>query len=158
MSADPIPRVLVVDDMPLVRQVFGRFLTLSGMAVSFASDGYEGLEAARMTQPDLIVSDLEMPRMDGVAFCVVLRADEATRRVPIVVVTGSGGAAARAALDAGCDAVLPKPCSRDLLIATIRDLLERAAEARATAAPIGRTERARAATATAPPRPQGERS
>jgi CheY-like chemotaxis protein len=145
MSADAMPRVLIIDDMPLARQVVGRFLTLAGMAVSFATDGYEGLEAARMTQPDLIVSDLEMPRMDGVAFCVALRADETTRRVPIVVVTGSGGVEARAALDAGCDAVLPKPCSRELLIATIRDLLERGAEARAASA------------TTPPPLPDGRR-
>jgi two-component system, cell cycle response regulator len=150
MSADPKPRVLVVDDVPLVRQVFGRFLTLAGMAVSFATDGHEGLAVARMTVPDLIVSDLEMPRMDGVAFCAAVRADEATRRVPIVVVTGSGGVEARAALDAGCDAVLPKPCSRDLLIATIRDLLERVEETRAAAAAIAPTEPARAATATTP--------
>jgi CheY-like chemotaxis protein len=157
MSADPIPRVLVVDDMPLVREVFGRVLTLSGMAVSFATDGHEGLTAARAMVPDLIVSDLEMPRMDGVAFCVALRADETTRRVPIVVVTGSGGVQARAALDAGCDAVLPKPCARDLLIATIRDLLRRAEETRAAAAPIEPTEQARAATATTPLPPPDER-
>jgi CheY-like chemotaxis protein len=158
MSADPIPRVLIVDDVPLVRQVFGRFLTLSGMAVSFATDGHEGLTAARTMPPDLIVSDLEMPRMDGVAFCAAIRADEATRQVPIVVVTGSGGVQARAALDAGCDAVLPKPCSRELLIATIRDLLDRGAEARAAAAPIEPAEPPRVATATSPlPLPGGRR-
>jgi len=150
MSADPIPRVLVVDDMPLVRQVFGRFLSLAGMAVSFAVDGHDGLAAARASRPDLIVSDLEMPRMDGVAFCAALRADETTRQVPIVVVTASGGAQARAALDAGCDAVLPKPCSRELLVATIRDLLARSAQARAEAASMERPEPARVATATTP--------
>jgi CheY-like chemotaxis protein len=153
MTTDPIPRVLVVDDVPLVREVFGRFLTIAGMAVSFASDGHEGLEAARRMPPDIIVSDLEMPRMNGVAFCAALRADEATRLVPIVVVTGSGGAEARAALDAGCDAVLPKPCSRELLIATIRDLLARADRARAATAPIEQTEPAPAATVTLPPSP-----
>jgi CheY-like chemotaxis protein len=137
MSAGPIPRVLIVDDMPLVRQVLGRLLALSGMVVSLAADGCEALTEARATLPDVIVSDLEMPRMDGVALCRALRADEATRRVPIVVVTAGGGTQIRAALDAGCDAVLAKPCSRDLLIATIRDLLQRSAEARAAAAPIG---------------------
>ena len=150
MSADPIPRGLVVDDMPLVRQVFGRFLTMSGMTVSFAVDGHDGLTAARTSLPDLIVSDLEMPRMDGVAFCAAIRADETTRQVPIVVVTASGGAQARAALDAGCDAVLPKPCSRELLVATIRDLLARSAQARAEAASMERPEPARVATATTP--------
>jgi len=149
MSADRIPRVLVVDDMLLVRQVFGRFLTLSGMAVSFAADGHDGLTAARASVPDVIVSDLEMPRMDGIAFCAAIRADEKTRHVPIVVVTASGGEEARAALDAGCDAVLPKPCSRELLVATIRDLLARVA-ARAAAASAERSEPASPATATSP--------
>ncbi len=143
MSADPKPRVLVVDDAPLVREIFGSFLTHSGMAVSFAADGLEGLKEARAAKPDVIVSDLDMPRMDGVAFCAALRADDATRRVPIVVVTAGGGEYARAALDAGCDAVLPKPCSRELLIATIRDLL-------------AQPEKARAVGATTPPRPPDE--
>ena len=142
MPSPGTPRVLVVDDMPQVRQVFGRFLTLSGMEPSFAADGVEGLAAARASRPDLVISDLEMPRMDGVALCVALRADAATRHVPIVAVTASGGPTAQAALAAGCDVVLPKPCSRALLIATIRDLLAVVAErrdaatiCRATAAP-----------------------
>ena len=111
MSPALIPRVLVVDDVPHVRQLFGRFLTMAGMEPSFAADGVEGLAAARASRPDLVLCDLEMPRMDGIALCAALRADAATRRLPIVAVTGSGEQAARAAMAAGCDAVLPKPCS-----------------------------------------------
>jgi len=118
--------VLVVDDVADVRHMFGRFLTQEGIEPSFAADGVEGLAAARVYRPDLVLCDVEMPRMDGVALCAALRAEDATRRVPIVVVTGSGSPGALAALAAGCDAVLPKPCSRALLIATIRDLLGRA--------------------------------
>jgi len=134
MSPAPIPRVLVVDDFPHVRQLFGRFLTLAGMEPSFAADGVEGLTAARASRPDLVLCDLEMPRMDGIALCAALRADAATRRLPIIAVTGSGDEAARAAMAAGCDAVLPKPCSRALLLATIRDLLARTEVTRAAAA------------------------
>jgi len=133
MDTSPAPRVLVVDDVLEVRQVFGRFLTMAGMASSFAADGVEGLAAARASPPDLVLCDLEMPCMDGIALCAALRADAATRRVPIVAVTGSGGPAAQAALAAGCDVVLPKPCSRALLMATIRDLLGRTAVTRAAA-------------------------
>ena len=139
----PIPRVLVVDDVLQVRQLFGRFLTLAGMEASFAADGLEGLAAARTSRPDLVVCDIEMPRMNGIALCEALRADAATRWLPIVVVTASGGPAALAAIAAGCDAVLPKPCSRALLLATVRDLLER-------------TEAARAASATRPWPPPDE--
>ncbi len=123
MNTPPVPRVLVVDDVLQVRQVFGRFLIMAGMEPSFAADGVEGLAAARVSPPDLVLCDLEMPRMDGVALCAALRAEEATCRVPILAVTGAGGDAALAATAAGCDAVLPKPCSRVLLIATVRDLL-----------------------------------
>lgn len=128
-----MPRVLIVDDMPHVRQLFGRFLTLAGMEPAFAADGLEGLTAVRALRPDLVLCDLEMPRMNGIALCTALRADAATRRLPIVAVTASGGTAALAALAAGCDAVLPKPCSRALLLATVRDLLERTAPRAASA-------------------------
>ena len=141
MTASAIPRVLVVDDVLQVRQVFGRFLSMDGIEPSFAADGVAGLTAARASKPDLVLCDLEMPRMGGVALCAALRADRATRSLPIVAVTGSGGPAALAALAAGCDVVLPKPCSRALLIATVRDLLGSAATARA-------------ATAATTPRPQ----
>lgn len=133
MNTPARPRVLIVDDQPQMRQLFGRFLTLAGMAPSFAADGVDGLAAARAEPPDLVLCDIEMPRMDGVALCAALRADAATQRVPIVAVTAGGGASSLAAIAAGCDAVLPKPCSRELLLATIRDLLAAAAAARAAA-------------------------
>jgi CheY-like chemotaxis protein len=129
MNAALTPRVLVVDDVLQVRQLFGRFLSQDGMEPSFAADGVEGLAAVRAVRPDLVLCDLEMPRMDGIALCAALRADVRTRRLPIVAITAGGGPTASAALAAGCDAVLPKPCSRDLLLATIRDLLA-SAEAR----------------------------
>lgn len=134
MDLSRSPRVLVVDDMPQVRQAFGRFLTVEGMEPSFAADGVEALTAARAARPDLVVCDLEMPRMNGIDLCAALRADAETRGVPIVAVTESGGDVALAALAAGCDAVLPKPCPGPLLLATIRDLLASAERARAVAA------------------------
>ena len=143
MRAARYARVLVVDDVLQVRQLFGRFLTLAGMEPTFAADGFEALVAARASRPDLVLCDLEMPRMNGIEMCAALRGDAATRRLPIVAVTGSGGPAALAAIAAGCDVVLPKPVSRALLLATVRDLLER-------------TEKARAAGATAPLPPPSE--
>lgn len=130
MNADVMPRVLVVDDMVLVRDLFGRFLEQAGMKPSFAEDGLEALDSVRTQLPDAIVADIEMPRMDGVALCTPLRADERTRHVPIVVVTAGSAEQVQAALRAGCDAVLEKPCSRALLIATVRTLLDRAAARR----------------------------
>jgi CheY-like chemotaxis protein len=134
MNTHASPRVLVIDDHPQMRQLFGRFLTLAGMAPIFASDGVDGLAAARAAAPDLVLCDIEMPRMDGVALCAALRADAATRGVPIVAITAGGGDSSMAAIAAGCDVVLPKPCSRELLLATIRKLLAAAASSRAAAA------------------------
>lgn len=95
------------------------------MEVLTAENGTVALDAARRAVPDVIVTDVDMPLMDGLDLCRHLRADVVTRDVVVVVVTGDATAQAEAALDAGCDAVLGKPCSRTLLLATIRLLLER---------------------------------
>lgn len=115
--------VLVVDDEPQIRRLFGQFLRRSGMVVTFAEDGVGGLAEARAHVPDAIVSDLGMPRMDGLQLCRALRRDPATKAVPIVVVSGDGTGQLCAAFEAGCDAVLVKPCTGALLVSTIRRLL-----------------------------------
>lgn len=120
-------RVLVVDDAPDIRRIHTRFLHASGMEVFTAENGILALDAARRAVPDVIVTDVDMPVMDGLTLCRQLRADAATRRVAVVVVTRDAREQAQAALDAGCDAVLEKPCSRTLLLATIRLLLDRRA-------------------------------
>ena len=102
-----------------------RFLHGSGMEVLTAENGTMALDAARRAVPDVIVTDVDMPIMDGLDLCRQLRADAATRDVVVVVVTGDATDQAQAALDAGCDAVLGKPCSRTLLLATIKMLLDR---------------------------------
>lgn len=120
----PSPRVLVVDDIPEMRQVFTRFLDASGMEVFEAENGAAALNAVRNAVPDVVVSDIDMPLMDGLELCRQLRADPVTRRVIVVIVSGDASVQARAAVDAGCDAVLGKPCSVELLMATIRRLLD----------------------------------
>lgn len=116
-------RVFVVDDMPDVRRVFAEFLAGAGLHVTEADGGRAALQAARRTKPDLVVTDIRMPDMDGIELCRLMRADPATSDVPIVVVSGDAGSQAEAAWAAGCDAVLGKPCSRTLLVATVQQLL-----------------------------------
>jgi CheY-like chemotaxis protein len=117
-------RVLVVDDAPEVRDVHVRFLHSSGMEVFTAATGIEALETARRAVPDIIVLDVNMPAMDGLTLCRRLRANAATQHLVLVVVTGDAEGRALAAHAAGCDAILGKPCSRDLLVATIQRLVE----------------------------------
>ena len=123
MTSSRVPYVLVVDDECQIRDLFGRFLGQSGIAVAFAADGVAGLAEARTRVPDAIVSDLSMPRMDGLALCRALRRDPATKAVPILVVSGNDASQMRAAFDAGCDAVLAKPCTGAQLVSTINRLL-----------------------------------
>jgi two-component system alkaline phosphatase synthesis response regulator PhoP len=117
--------VLLVDDADDIRQIHQRFFHGTGMEVLTAENGHVALKVARRVVPDVIVTDVDMPIMDGLTLCRQVRADAATRRVAVVVVTGDAADQERAAIDAGCDAVLAKPCSRRLLIATVRRLLDR---------------------------------
>ena len=81
--------ILVVDDSAVVRRMLGLILERSGHDVRFAVDGREGLEAVRARRPDLVLSDLEMPVMDGIAFVRSLREDAGTSGIPVVMLTAS---------------------------------------------------------------------
>ena len=139
MTRPRAPYVLVVDDEPHIRNLFGRFLSGSGIAVAFAEDGVGGLAEARARVPDAIVSDLAMPRMDGLALCRALRRDPVTMAVPILVVSGNA-AQLGAAFDAGCDAVLAKPCTGALLVSIIHRLLRLPSSTPAATQPLSSLE------------------
>jgi CheY-like chemotaxis protein len=125
-SAAGVPLVLVVDDDAAVRALFASFLRRAGIDVDLACDGVDAVGRLRLRVPDAVVCDLEMPNMDGLAFCQRLRADATSRAVPVVIVSGGGMLALGRALEAGCDAVLAKPCSGTVLVATVARLLDRA--------------------------------
>ena len=81
---------------------------------------------AALSPPDFVVTDIEMPDLDGVELCRRLRQLAGAAQIPIIAVTGAARSQGDQATAAGCDAVLPKPCSPALLVATIHRLLERA--------------------------------
>jgi CheY-like chemotaxis protein len=83
-------RLLLVDDEPHVTLVLSRKLERAGYEVQTARDGEEGFETARSFQPDLIVSDLQMPRMDGLGMATTLAGDKATAHIPILMLSGRG--------------------------------------------------------------------
>jgi chemosensory pili system protein ChpA (sensor histidine kinase/response regulator) len=116
--------VLLVDDQAAVRDLFSSFLRRAGVDVDQAQDGVEAISRLRLRVPDAVVCDLDMPGMDGLAFCRSLRADASTHAVPILIVSGAGGPALRRALEAGCNAVLAKPCSGAMLVAAVARLLD----------------------------------
>jgi len=83
--------VLVVDDVPEAREVVARLLKRGGIQAVTAEDGYEALAAVNTQAPDLVLLDLTMPRMDGVAVLKALRGDPRWRHLPVVLFTAVSG-------------------------------------------------------------------
>jgi two-component system, OmpR family, response regulator MprA len=117
-------RVLVVDDEPAVREALRRALALEGYDVELAANGAEALKKVGSADPDLVVLDVLMPEVDGLAACRRLRADG--NRVPVLMLTARAGIGDRVdGLDAGADDYLVKPFALEELLARIRALLRR---------------------------------
>jgi two-component system, cell cycle response regulator DivK len=118
------PLVLVVDDFEDNRAMYAEFLSCSGYRVEQASNGEEAVEITLRLKPDVVVMDLSLPVMDGWEAIRRLKADEGTRTIPIVALTGHALAIhSRGALDAGCDAFLTKPCLPDKLVQKVEELI-----------------------------------
>ena len=102
--------VLVVDDDPVIVRLLEVNFEMEGFAVRTAADGLEGLESAKAQHPDVIVSDVMMPRMDGLQLVNELKADPATASIPVILLSAKAQADdVRAGLDAGADDYVTKP-------------------------------------------------
>ena len=126
-AVDPIENdrvVVVADDSISVRKFVGRMLEKAGYRVKLASDGFEASEVVAQTGCHLVITDLEMPRMNGYELIAHLRQDPATRRIPVLVVTSRAGAKHRdRAMKEGASGFLTKPVQEDQLIATVEGLI-----------------------------------
>jgi two-component system, cell cycle response regulator DivK len=101
--------------------MYSEYLSYSGLHVSEASTGRGGLESVHEHQPDVVVTDIAMPGMDGLEMTRLLRADAPTRYLPIIAVSGQASDRAR---EAGADVVLVKPCEPDRLLRVIEHVLK----------------------------------
>jgi CheY-like chemotaxis protein len=127
MTEKNAPLILVVDDYQDAREMYAEYLQFSGFRVAEAKNGNEAVEQAFALKPDLILMDLSLPGMDGWEATRRLKADETTKRIPIVALTGHALAgASEGARKAGCDSFVTKPCLPDDLVVEVRRMLNTA--------------------------------
>ena len=123
-SSSDSPRILIVEDTPEVARWQMRQLNPE-YSFYFAADGLEGLEKAEKIVPDLIITDIMMPRMDGFDLCRKVRESELLRHIPVIMVTAKATPEDRVTgLDAGADAYLEKPFHTEELQVRVEKLLE----------------------------------
>ena len=118
------PRVLLVDDYPDAREMYSEYLEFCGFEVVEAGNGMEALQRAADDNPDIILMDLSLPVMDGWEATRRLKADERTKAIPVLAVTGHAlTGVSNDAKNAGCDGFITKPCLPEDLVAEIRKVL-----------------------------------
>ena len=116
-----VPLVMVVDDSLTVRKITSRMLIREGFAVATAKDGVDGLQQLQDIEPDLILLDIEMPRMDGFEFARNVRADAKTKSIPIIMITSRTAEKHRnRALELGVNEYMGKPYQEEQLLVLIR--------------------------------------
>ncbi|MBW3572085.1 MAG: response regulator [Gemmatimonadetes bacterium] len=115
------PVILIADRDQTVRELQRFFLDRAGYAVEFADDGEAALERARAAPPALVVTEILIPKIDGLALCRRLREDPATAGVPVIVF--SILSAAPRAAEAGASAFLRKPLVESVFVAAVNDLV-----------------------------------
>ncbi len=117
--------ILVVDRDPHIRELEAHFLNQAGFAVEFAADGIAALEYCRHRSPDIIITEILVPRLDGLALCRQLKADPKTHQITVLIF--SILAASARATEAGADAFLMKPLADHRLVGTVQQLIKQQA-------------------------------
>ena len=117
-------RIVVADDMAPLLETLSETLRTDGYEVFSAADGEEAMALVRTESPDLVLTDINMPSLNGIELCRRLKDDPATRLIPVMLLTGLDGRADRlAGIDAGADEFLTKPVNTSELRARVRSLM-----------------------------------
>src|SRR6476619_3590698 len=120
-------RILIVEDDPDIAELVARYLEKAGFVTERATSGREALKAIAAKAPDLLVLDLMLPHVDGLEVCRVVRGNESTAGLPIIMLTARADESERiVGLELGADDYLAKPFSPNELVARVRALLRRA--------------------------------
>jgi DNA-binding NarL/FixJ family response regulator len=119
-------RLLLVDDEPGLREAVQAYLEDSGFTVDVAGSAREAWEILQQRTPELVISDIMMPQVDGYQFLKQMREDPRFKALPVVFLTARGMKSDRIqGYQAGCDAYIPKPFEPDELVAIVENLLQR---------------------------------
>lgn len=117
--------ILLVDDELHVSQILGRRLAREGYRIEMARDGVEALEHVRAERPDLIISDLQMPRMDGMALAVALTEEAGMGSVPVILLTARGHRVDQEVVEkTGIVRLMAKPFSSHEMVTVVGEVLE----------------------------------
>ena len=118
-------KILVIEDDFAIQSLTVKALQSRGFRTLTAPDGLAGLEVARQQLPDLIVCDIQMPRMNGIELCRALRADERTSRLPVIMLTAKGFEFDHDEMkrELGISEIMLKPFSPRELLKTVEELL-----------------------------------
>ena len=120
------PRILIIDDDVGFRDLLRIHLTQAGYQVEVAEDGVEGGRALLANPPDLIVSDVNMPFLDGFELLSLMRSDESTAAIPVILLSGRSDVDTIAkAVDLGASDFLTKPVTHDQLLESVQACLAR---------------------------------
>ena len=118
------PHVLVVDDSPTVRKLIAGKLEKCGHEVHCTNDGVEAMERLAELQPDLVLLDINMPRMDGYQVCKLIRSNEATKDIPVIMISGKDGFFDKVrGKMAGSSGYITKPFGPETLMKTVESYL-----------------------------------
>lgn len=113
--------------------MYAEFLSIE-FDVMTAADGEDALSLMRLEPPDLIITDLSLPRLNGFELVARIRSDAQLKSIPIICLSGYGGLDhERRALEAGCDRILLKPCMPDALAGIVNEMIQHAAKRRTDA-------------------------
>ncbi len=119
-----MPRILLVEDNDMNRDMLSRRLTKRGYEVAIAMDGVDGVNITRATSPDLVLMDMSLPLKDGWEATAELKADPATKAIPIIGLSAHAMSGDRdKALEAGCDDYDTKPIELERLLSKIEALI-----------------------------------
>lgn len=115
------PKILLVDDVMLFLAIEKGFLELSPVQVLTARNGLDALEIAKKERPDLVVMDVNMPKMDGITCCATIKRDPALRSIPVIMITNASlKRDLESCFNAGCDDLIQKPVHGRIFLEKLR--------------------------------------